>query len=340
MEHARLHESVRARVSHVQTHLQDSAFLCTYYGTAEIPQAFCRMCAVYGGTYVLRRAPAYFLFSPEEHGGVAGIICSRGQILRAPVVVCSRAYSGLPTEVLTPPAAAAASASRGGGGKETAEACPARAGEIQRCVCVASWPLVDSDGLCLAILPPGACGNRVAIRILQLDFTAQACPRGAYVWHLWTAEPSEDDLRPALSLLRSLAPAVALLFTAFYSQACSGAGAGAEQVRKGLWLVDGPSAQVDSADGVLAAHKLFLDIAGESAEFLEAMAEPQDSGDDVEHLIDLLQPNDSATDWSPREAAVGLQLVVGVDIQVNAAGRAALSLRCVSTRSHGQSLKG
>jgi hypothetical protein len=41
----------------------ESAFLCNYYGTSEIPQAFSRMCAVYGGTYVLRRAPACFLFT-------------------------------------------------------------------------------------------------------------------------------------------------------------------------------------------------------------------------------------------------------------------------------------
>ena len=144
----------------------ESAFLCNYYGTSEIPQAFSRMCAVYGGTYVLRRAPACFLFTlpcnapgsaGEGHGSsggeggkegrAAGIICSQGQILRAPVVVSSAAYIGHQYE--------AASASAAG---------------LSRCVCVASGPAVDAEGLCLAVLPPGACSNTVPIRVLQVPF--------------------------------------------------------------------------------------------------------------------------------------------------------------------------
>ena len=128
----------------------ESAFLCNYYGTAEIPQAFSRMCAVYGGTYVLRRGPARFLFAGADgKGPAAGIICSRGQILRAPVVITSGAYLHPQALASALPRSSDTRAAQCGvwGGEE---------GCLSRAVCVASGPVVDADGLCLAILPPGA----------------------------------------------------------------------------------------------------------------------------------------------------------------------------------------
>ena len=34
-----------------------TAYLATYYGSSELPQAFCRLCAVWGGTYMLQSRP-------------------------------------------------------------------------------------------------------------------------------------------------------------------------------------------------------------------------------------------------------------------------------------------
>lgn len=34
-----------------------TAFLTPLYGVSEVAQAFCRMCAVFGGIYILRRRP-------------------------------------------------------------------------------------------------------------------------------------------------------------------------------------------------------------------------------------------------------------------------------------------
>jgi hypothetical protein len=39
---------------------------------------------------------------------------------------------------------------------------------LSRCVCVTDGPAVEEDGLCLAMLPPGACGNKVAISVIQV----------------------------------------------------------------------------------------------------------------------------------------------------------------------------
>jgi hypothetical protein len=138
----------------------ESAFLCNYYGTAEIPQAFSRMCAVYGGTYVLRRGPARFLFAGADgKGPAAGIICSRGQILRAPVVITSSAYLHPRTQAYLHPRTQAHASALPRSSDTRAAECGVWGGEeesLSRAVCVASGPVVDADGLCLAILPPGA----------------------------------------------------------------------------------------------------------------------------------------------------------------------------------------
>jgi RAB protein geranylgeranyltransferase component A len=46
-----------------------SPFLCVKYGNSELPQAFCRLCAVYGGVYMLRVRPLSFLVREEKGKG-------------------------------------------------------------------------------------------------------------------------------------------------------------------------------------------------------------------------------------------------------------------------------
>ena len=43
-----------------------SPFLCTKYGNSELPQAFCRLCAVYGGVYMLRVGLLSFVVGEED----------------------------------------------------------------------------------------------------------------------------------------------------------------------------------------------------------------------------------------------------------------------------------
>merc|ERR1712166_792260 len=65
-----------------------SPFLCTKYGNSELPQAFCRLCAVYGGVYMLRVGIDSFAvtesisdgdekYEPDEY--VTGVIMKDGK---------------------------------------------------------------------------------------------------------------------------------------------------------------------------------------------------------------------------------------------------------------------
>ena len=194
-------------------------------------QAFCRLSAVYGGVYVLRRSAAYVLRDARTQQ-CAGIICTRGQRLTAPIVICSSRFAPAGLRVEEGPG-------------------------IRRCVCVVDGPLVSHETICLCVMPPGSCNNACAVRVLQLDASAQACPKGMYVWHIWAESPGDCDLSHAVSLLRRLAPTVGVRFCAYYTQRGGGGSAEAREVTPGVWVVPRPSAEVDTGDAVQAAEKLF-----------------------------------------------------------------------------------
>ena len=61
------------------------------------------------------------------------------------------------------------------------------------------------------------------------------------------------------------------------------AGAGAREVRPGLWTVPPPTTEVDSGDAVAAGEALFRALCGEEPPFLPAMPEPSDNEDPDSH---------------------------------------------------------
>ena len=168
-----------------------TAFLCTMYGGAEIPQAFCRCCAVYGGTYVLRRAAQSLVLSERaaEAGAAAaraprlrGIVCSTGQHLQTEKLVASREH---------------VSALLGDSTKR---------GSVARAVCVAAGPLRNTAGTVVAFLPPGTVGNGQVIRVQQFDASTKMCPAGKHLIHLSTqGDDGGAHLRAAAKLLFSMA---------------------------------------------------------------------------------------------------------------------------------------
>jgi len=66
----------------------DSPFLYPIYGLGGLPEAFSRLCAIHGGTYMLNTKVDEILF---EDGKVCGIK-SGDNIARAPLVICDPSY--------------------------------------------------------------------------------------------------------------------------------------------------------------------------------------------------------------------------------------------------------
>lgn len=67
----------------------DSPFLYPIYGLGGLPEAFSRLCAIHGGTYMLNTPVDEILF--DEAGKVTGIK-SGEQTATAPLVICDPSY--------------------------------------------------------------------------------------------------------------------------------------------------------------------------------------------------------------------------------------------------------
>ena len=69
----------------------DSPFLYPIYGLGGLPEAFSRLCAIHGGTYMLNTQVDEILF--DESGKVSGIK-SGDATATAPLVICDPSYAG------------------------------------------------------------------------------------------------------------------------------------------------------------------------------------------------------------------------------------------------------
>lgn len=67
----------------------DSPFLYPVYGLGGLPEAFSRLCAIHGGTYMLNQDTDEITFN--EEGQVNGIKCG-DQTATAPLVICDPSY--------------------------------------------------------------------------------------------------------------------------------------------------------------------------------------------------------------------------------------------------------
>ena len=154
-------DGVRAVCAHLRSLgvYGPTAYLACYYGSGELPQAFCRLCAVWGGVYMLQQAAVQLeLESADEAGEGASPAAATAPARRVRAVVDGE---GRRTKCkwlllngdnrIEPPG------EPGGGGAVEAAAEAEAAGTIARCVCVLDKPLIpsrDEDGVPAGLRTP------------------------------------------------------------------------------------------------------------------------------------------------------------------------------------------
>jgi len=145
----------------------ETAFLTALYGSAELPQSFCRMCAVWGGTYVLRRSISKLLINePIVEGDgpftVSAICDSTGREIKCSSFVCNIEDWPLREPSMT------------------------YAFVLTR-VSVVDAPLLPLDRS-VAIIPPtfADLGNTEALYVIQQDSSVGISPDGALLIHMST----------------------------------------------------------------------------------------------------------------------------------------------------------
>ena len=200
-------DGVRAVCAHLRSLGQfgPTAYLACYYGSSELPQGFCRLCAVWGGVYMLQQSAVELELAstPAGEQRIAAVVDGAGRRTRCKWLLLNG------DNCIERPAEPA----QGGeaAGAEAAEATTT----IARCVCVLDAPLVPSseeDGnlsLSLLFRAPGC--EAATVYVLQQDHASAVCPAGSVLLHL-SAEgvagsTAQEQLEPALQLLRQHAAA-------------------------------------------------------------------------------------------------------------------------------------
>jgi Rab proteins geranylgeranyltransferase component A len=185
-------DSVRTYLKSLLRYQTPTPFLYPNYGTGEMCEAFCRLSAVHGGVFVLRKEVRGVVVLPVVNAvssigdenisavkTVYGVMTSDGDCLRARYIFVSstlrRRY--LPTQVR----------------------------KIWRCTCVLENSAFASDTpRTLSVFPKGSCGNVTAtVRVLQLNSSVEMCPEGMYILYAETVggDGAELDLACAVGTL-------------------------------------------------------------------------------------------------------------------------------------------
>jgi len=163
---------------------QKSPYIYPLYGLGELPQAFARLSAIYGGTYMLNKPVDEVVY---ENGVVVGVK-SEGEVAKCKFVVADPSYFS-------------------GKVKKT--------GQVVRAICVLNHPIPETNNAdsCQIILPQKQVKRHYDIYIGCISFAHNVVPKGKYIAIVSTTvekatdNPNEavKELKPGLDLLGPIA---------------------------------------------------------------------------------------------------------------------------------------
>jgi Rab GDP dissociation inhibitor len=158
----------------------NSPYIYPLYGLGELPQAFARLAAIYGGTYMLGKKIDEIVYED----GVAVGVKSEGEVARAKFVVGDPSY--FPTKVR-------------------------KTGAVVRAICILSHPVKDTKAgveSLQIIVPAKQCGRQSDVYVTLISNAHNVCPKGKFIAVAAASveNPSapEKDLALALSLLEPI----------------------------------------------------------------------------------------------------------------------------------------
>ncbi|XP_071735377.1 guanosine nucleotide diphosphate dissociation inhibitor At5g09550-like [Rutidosis leptorrhynchoides] len=155
-----------------------SPYIYPLYGLGELPQAFARLSAVYGGTYMLNKPECKVEF---EDGKVVGVT-SEGETAKCKKVVCDPSY--LPDKVT-------------------------KVGKVARAICIMSHPIPNTNDAhsTQVILPQKQLGRKSDMYLFCCSYSHNVAPKGKYIAFVTTeaeTDNPETELKPGIDLLGSV----------------------------------------------------------------------------------------------------------------------------------------
>lgn len=153
-----------------------SPYIYPMYGLGELPQAFARLSAVYGGTYMLNKPDCKVEF--DESGAAVGVT-SEGETAKCKKVVCDPSY--LPDKV-------------------------EKVGKVARAVAIMSHPIPNTHDSHSAqvIIPQKQLGRQSDMYLFCCSYFHNVAPKGKYIAFVLTeaeTDNPEAELKPGVELL-------------------------------------------------------------------------------------------------------------------------------------------
>ncbi|XP_065871083.1 guanosine nucleotide diphosphate dissociation inhibitor At5g09550 [Euphorbia lathyris] len=154
-----------------------SPYIYPMYGLGELPQAFARLSAVYGGTYMLNKPECKVEF--DDSGKAIGVT-SEGETAKCKKVVCDPSY--LSDKVK-------------------------KVGTVSRAICIMSHSLghtSDSHSVQL-ILPQKQLGRKSDMYVFCCSYSHNVAPKGKYIAFVSTeaeTDSPEAELKPGVDMLK------------------------------------------------------------------------------------------------------------------------------------------
>ncbi|KAF3435088.1 hypothetical protein FNV43_RR22175 [Rhamnella rubrinervis] len=153
-----------------------SPYIYPLYGLGELPQAFARLSAVYGGTYMLNKPECKVVFDGD---GKAVGVTSEGETAKCKKVVCDPSY--LPDKVQ-------------------------KVGKVARAICIMSHPIPDTNDShsVQVILPQKQLGRKSDMYLFCCSYAHNVAAKGKYIAFVSTEAETSDpkvELKPGIDLL-------------------------------------------------------------------------------------------------------------------------------------------
>ncbi|PSS26803.1 Guanosine nucleotide diphosphate dissociation inhibitor like [Actinidia chinensis var. chinensis] len=153
-----------------------SPYIYPLYGLGELPQAFARLSAVYGGTYMLSKPECKVEFDSD---GKAFGVTSEGETAKCKKVVCDPSY--LPNKVK-------------------------KVGKVARAICIMSHPIPNTHDAhsVQVILPQKQLGRKSDMYLFCCSYSHNVAPKGKFIAFVTTEAETDNpevELKPGIELL-------------------------------------------------------------------------------------------------------------------------------------------
>lgn len=230
----------------------NTPFLYSSFGSGELPQAFCRLCAVFGGTYYLGRSIDAIITDANDN--CIGILSNGLRISCKKLVMRGQTC---------PP--------------DLRSNSEATSGEvIERRICLINESILPSEKEQLTFVScPPANANDSYTFVMEAGHGACVCPRGMYCLHL-TKKSSDGESTSLQQSFDSIMPnAQSKLLWSLDFKVATETFSSIEACQNSLYLTSGPHFELDYDRTIASARQLYFDMYPEEP-FLPRAPDPEE----------------------------------------------------------------